>query len=302
MGNKSKIEWLARPGTVPATWNPIRARNLETGKVGWYCEHVTPGCLKCYAARWNMARGNGLDFLVRNRDKVAIFLDANMLTKPLRWRDPHTIFPCSMTDLFADFVTDEMLDQMFAVMALTQRHIYIVTTKRPDRMRAYLMTPGRFERIREASAHLNWFVDSPGDLPFMRGQWGARLPFPNIWLGVSVCDGGPVDKGFMNTLARTPAALRWVSYEPALGFMDLTPWMKDIRFLVYGGESGSTRANDTEWALFNMREAKERQVAFFVKQLGRRVVHRGIDLKLEHTKGADMSEWPEELRVREFPQ
>lgn len=30
MSNGSRIEWLARPGTKPASWNPIRARNVAT--------------------------------------------------------------------------------------------------------------------------------------------------------------------------------------------------------------------------------------------------------------------------------
>lgn len=34
MGDKSKIEW------TDASWNPIRARNTRTGKVGWAREIV----------------------------------------------------------------------------------------------------------------------------------------------------------------------------------------------------------------------------------------------------------------------
>jgi hypothetical protein len=47
-----------------------------------------------------------------------------------------------MTDLFADFVTDDMLDRIFAVMALCPQHVFQVLTKRPERMRRYLSLPG----------------------------------------------------------------------------------------------------------------------------------------------------------------
>ncbi len=33
-------------------------------------------------------------------------MDAKRLQVPLSWRRPRKIFVCSMTDLFADFVTD----------------------------------------------------------------------------------------------------------------------------------------------------------------------------------------------------
>jgi hypothetical protein len=48
MGDKTSIEWTATyhadgSATPGASWNPIRARNLQTGKVGWHCEYATTG-------------------------------------------------------------------------------------------------------------------------------------------------------------------------------------------------------------------------------------------------------------------
>jgi protein gp37 len=37
--------------SIGFTVNPIRFRNTETGKVGHYCEKVSPGCKNCYASR-----------------------------------------------------------------------------------------------------------------------------------------------------------------------------------------------------------------------------------------------------------
>jgi protein gp37 len=74
-----------------------------------------------------------LPFKPGHRKDIKIILDGAMLTQPLRWKKPRKIFVCSMTDLFGEFVTDEMLDKIFAVMALTPQHTYQVVTKRAQR-------------------------------------------------------------------------------------------------------------------------------------------------------------------------
>lgn len=135
MADNSAIEW------TDATWNPVRARNLETGKVGWHCEHATTGCEFCYAEGFNKRLGTGLAFKPGHRADIEIFLDEAMLTQPLRWKKPRRIFVGSMTDLFADFVPDEFIDRMFAVMALAPQHTFQLLTKRAARMREYLTLP-----------------------------------------------------------------------------------------------------------------------------------------------------------------
>src|SRR4051812_26232479 len=63
MGDKSAIEW------TDATWTPVRARVIEiqhdgSGKerIGWHCEHVSPGCKRCYAETMNRRLGTGRDY------------------------------------------------------------------------------------------------------------------------------------------------------------------------------------------------------------------------------------------------
>lgn len=111
MADGSPIEWLQRPGTKPATWNPIRAHDRATGKRGWFCVHVHEGCRFCYAERLNTKAGdtggNGHAYIAQNIDKVEITLHEPTLLQPLKWRQPRTIFPCSMTDLYGPWVTDE---------------------------------------------------------------------------------------------------------------------------------------------------------------------------------------------------
>ena len=132
MADKTGIEW------TDATWNPIRG-----------CTRVSEGCRHCYAEE--VARrfsGPGLPYegLVRiGQDGEAkaqwsgvIKFVEEALLQPLRWKRSRRIFVNSMSDLFHPGVTDEMLDRIFAVMALCPQHTFQVLTKRPERMLAYM--------------------------------------------------------------------------------------------------------------------------------------------------------------------
>src|SRR6185437_11063114 len=80
------------------------------------------------------------------------------LLDPLRWRKPQKIFVNSMSDLFHEKVTDEMLDRIFAVMALCPQHTFQVLTKRPERMREYFADRQTSNRVGRA---LNVIFDDP---------------------------------------------------------------------------------------------------------------------------------------------
>src|SRR5690348_8356514 len=133
MSANSSIEW------TDSTWSPIRARNPDDGKTGWHCVKVSPACAHCYAETFNSRRlpngGTGLPYNAHSTAET--YLDEARLTDPLRWKKPRHIFVCSMTDLFGEWVPEEMIDRVFAVMALTPHHTYQVLTKRPERMRDY---------------------------------------------------------------------------------------------------------------------------------------------------------------------
>ena len=209
VSDKSRIEW------TESTWTPIRARNLNTGKVGWYCEHASDGCRFCYAEGMNNRLGTGLPFKPGHRSRdIEIFLDEKMLLAPLRWRKPRMIFVCSMTDLFADFVRDEWIDRVFAMMALAPQHTFQVLTKRAERMRQYLNAEDVYYRIHSSRAQL---YDGPDREPF---AW----PIPNVWIGVSAERQKEADERIPHLLA-TPSAVRFVSLEPLLGPIDIRQWM-----------------------------------------------------------------------------
>jgi protein gp37 len=135
MSDRSKIEW------TDASWNPIRAELTTVARPGWYCEHVSEGCRNCYAENINNRLGTGLPFKPAHRQSVNIYLDEKVLQQPLKWKRPRMVFVCSMSDLFGSWVTDAMLDAIFAVMQLAKQHTFQVLTKRPERMREYFRRP-----------------------------------------------------------------------------------------------------------------------------------------------------------------
>jgi protein gp37 len=101
--------------------------------------------------------------------------------------------------------------------------------------------------------------------------------------------------------------------------------MPSLDWIIVGGESGpGARPLDVEWIRSIVKQCQAAGVACFVKQLGA-VIHAtdGIDpldqfpgsprslrqgptidtaeIRLKSAKGGDPAEWPEDVRVREFP-
>lgn len=320
MGDSS-IEWVAgadgRPGK---TWNPIRARELATGKVGTHCEKPSTGCANCYAEAHNRrnlpAGGTGLGYTLRNRELVEIFVDQKTLLEPLHWLKPRKVFPCSLTDLFGEFVTDEQIDQVFAVMALSGRHTYLILTKRAKRMYEYIKRLGRsIVPLEKAARSFGYTLQFTG----LDGQAYSTLPWPipNVVLGISAEDqSNLLERG--QYLVSTPAVRHMISYEPALGPIQLNQivaldgdgpacdlsWIGSdsaIDLVIVGGESGSqARAFEIGWARDVIRQCAGTMAKVFIKQLGYRPFIEHQRLVLKDRKGGDMNEWLEDLRVREL--
>ena len=297
MSDNTSIEW------TDATWNPIRARRKDgqpnKGGGGWACQRVSAGCQNCYAATINKRLGTGFDYDAKGIGASDIYLDEKALTQPLHWRRPRRIFVCSMTDLFGEWVPDEMIDRVFAVMALSPRHEYQVLTKRPERMREYLANEDRMYVLR--SGIEEW---CPEDL---------RWPLPNVWLGVSAEDQERADQRIPELLA-TPAAVRFVSCEPLLGPIKISgvcscgtnyqtgPLIHgdrhhhELHWVIVGAESGpGARPCDVEWIRIIVRQCRAAGVAVFYKQ-------GGYHNRCPHDrKGGHFECFPDDLKVRDFP-
>lgn len=298
---KTKIEWASD------SWNPIRAHRLSTegepGRVGWHCEHVSEGCRNCYAETMNRRLGTGLEFKPGVRGAIELFLDEKMLLAPLSWRKPRMIFVCSMTDLFAEFVPDEWINRMFAVMALCPRHTFQILTKRPTRMLHYFsFICNRDDLIADyALAVSGWpKIAHPDRTKEKRMSIMIRVrnQLPNLWAGVSCEDQQTADARVPDLLA-TPAAVRFVSCEPMLGSINLTKFIQPgavhhhpdndlsnpavqaiasaaakrfaprLDWVIIGGESGhGARPMHPDWARSLRDQCTAANVPFFFKQWG----------------------------------
>ena len=67
--------------------------------------------------------------------------------------------------------------------------------------------------------------------------------------------------------------------------------------------SKNARPCNVEWIRSIVRQCQAAQVPIFVKQLGS-LPYVDVEVgtaKLKHPKGGDIEEFPEDLRVREFP-
>jgi protein gp37 len=227
---RTSIEWVRnRDGSQGFTVNPIRFQNKETGKVGHYCEKVSPGCKNCYASR--MQKGpylSGLEFIAENKDKGELFFDESVLHQVLRRQKPSTFFWCDCTDLFGPWVPDEWRDRIAAVCALTHQHRHLWLTKRAKRMREYWANHhARLHRIFTAAAGMGKLA---GSLVWKSFSEGIVRPLPNLGLGVSAEDQERYDERYPE-LEKTPADMRFLSLEPMLS--DIT-----MRFVHFGKSHG----------------------------------------------------------------
>jgi protein gp37 len=233
------------------------------------CTKVSPGCKHCYAEtfaeRFRGVPGHPFE------QGFDLRLVPEKLQEPLHWRKPRQVFVNSMSDLFHENVADEYIVRVAEVMMIANQHTYQVLTKRSERMRDLLNSTLKF------AAHTT-----------------------HIWWGVSVEDrkyGLPR----IAHLREADVAVRFVSAEPLLEDLgDLN--LNSINWVIVGGESGTQpRPFDLAWARIIADQCKQQYVACFVKQLGRRPIENGELLKCASAKGGDWNEWPEDLRVREYP-
>ncbi len=134
-------------------------------------------------------------------------------------------------------------------------------------------------------------------------DWGNG--YDNVWLGQSVGKQALAEK-YLDTFLKNKAKVLFLSAEPLLGPMDLKPWLKTgkINWVIVGGESGNftgkykCRPCKIEWMEQIVADCKQYNVPVFVKQLGSYIAR---ERKLNKKKGTDMSEFPDSLKIREFP-
>lgn len=266
------------------------------------CTEVSPGCDACYARELDKRhRYGGATHWGAGIERYVTSLSSWL--KPGRWNDIaikerasgriedrsdwHTpgfwpVFP-SMCDPFDKEVDDGLRETFWHLILDTPSLDWLLLTK----------------RIGNAAKML------------------PAITLPNVWIGASVVNQEEANRDIPK-LMRTPAAKRFVSYEPALGPIDFTMIARDdqehphpayydladLDQIIVGGESNQgkhkARPFNIEWARSTREQCRAAGVAFFMKQTGSD--HALLYERIQKDRaGADPAEWPEDLRVQEFP-
>jgi len=242
---------------------------MEYSKIEWTnntfnpwigCQKVSPGCDHCYAEAMMDHRYGKVEWGPHGERKRTS--DANWKL-PLRWgrkaRETGTrqrVFCASLADVWDNQVPNEWRADLFQLIAATPALDWQLLTKRPENISKMLPV---------AIAGLK--------------PW----PWPNVWLGTTCEDQKHYDRRWP-ILSKIPAAVHFVSYEPALGPLVLLSGSRLLDWIICGGESGEgARMMDPQWAYDLLRNCQAQKVAFFMKQMtGKKPI-------------------PPDLLVRQFP-
>lgn len=205
------------------------------------CSKVSEGCRNCYAEKLTTGR-MGLDVWGADAQRQvtkAPWKNAEKWDRMARDSgESIRVFCASLCDVFEDHPT-----------ANENRHRVWDLIRRCDALDWQMLTK-RPERIAEC-------------LP---DDWGDG--WPHVWLGTTIEDQRVAHR--RDVLASVPAAIRFVSYEPAIGPLKLD--LSGIDWVIYGGESGpgfrpeGTPEEPKLWAKAMRDDCAAAGVAYFHKQ------------------------------------
>ena len=211
----------------------------------WGCLRVSQGCKHCYADTWAKRFG---DDLWSARSERKFFGDAHW-REPLKWQREanqaggrRRVFCASMGDVFEDRAElDAHRARLWRLIECTPNLDWLLLTKRIENVKH--MVP--------------WSQDWPA----------------NVWLGATMENQAAADERVEHLLHHN-AAVRFVSAEPLLGALDLTPWLSRklscrIDWVIAGGESGAeARWMNPAWPQSLRDQCLAHDVAFHFKQWG----------------------------------
>lgn len=217
------------------------------------------------------------------------------------------VFVNSMSDLGHKAVPLDFFAKVIATVKMCQDIEFVVLTKRPERLADNMRAIG------------GWWQSNGASLPCESLRYASNLrdvpwPLPNLTLGISAENQKAYDER-IDDLLRCPAARRIVSYEPALGPLDLSllgtlpdeiaPGYKQacdlIHGVICGGESGGkARPTDLEWHRSVRDQCRSAGVAFWYKQMGRRVIDPDGHVVTLARQGRNRDEMPRDLDITEW--
>lgn len=252
------------------------------------CQKVGPGCDHCYAEARNVRFSAGVNWgpgAPRRRTSLHIW------NQPAKWNreadafeaehgHPRRVFACSLADIFDNAVPNDWRWEALAVMATTPRLRWQPLTKRI----------GNVEKMVPVTWHGGWpqhiglmitVVTCEEVLRDVPKLLALKKRFGIPWVGLS-CE--PLVEDIADALRR------------------VTVKHGAVDWLILGGESGpGARPYDFAWVFPAFSVCYDFGIPIFHKQLGSNPTSRGFPIKVAHKKGEDPIEWPELLRIRQFP-
>lgn len=236
MASRSKIEW------TDSTFNPwVGCTKVARAK------GAPSACDFCYAEKWAKRSG-----LVEWGNHPRRRTSESYWRGPLSWNREASLFQAehgrrqrvfcaSLADVFDNQVEPDWRADLFHLIRQCDRLDWQLLTKRPQNIRKML----------------------PSD-------WDEG--YPNVWLGTTTEDAGAY-KQRVPFLLKVPAAVRFVSYEPAIGPLgQLEIDGRSPDWVIIGGESGVRsdliRRTDPQWARDAIAECRRAGAAPFLKQWG----------------------------------
>jgi len=310
MGKNSSISW------TDATFNP------------WIgCSKVSAGCSNCYAetlmdTRWKRAKwGAGEPRVVTS--------DSNW-REPIKWNAAAAaagvrkrVFCASLADVFEDHAElPPLRARLWELIEKTPWLDWMLLTKRAGNIAIMLPTSWqknprpnvwlgvtaenqatadeRIPQLLRVPAAVHWISAEPLLGPVSFRKW---LPPGRANFQCQKC------QGFVNALSRTcPHCGIGEGYfcgshagnkpDPSNKFSGWTN-RQPLDWIIVGGESGHhARPMDAQWARDILAECKAAGIAYHFKQKGE-VLAKAMGCK--DAVGKDPAEWPEDLRVQEFP-
>jgi protein gp37 len=226
----------------------------ENSKIEWTdhtfnpwigCQHVSPGCDHCYAETLMDHRYGKVEWGPHGERKRTS--EANW-KKPIKWhagarafkqehgRRPR-VFCASLADVFDNQADPSWREDLFSLIRECRRLNWLVLTKRPQNI-----------------------------LKMLPSDWGDG--YQNVWLGVTAESQSYFDQRWEH-LQRIPTAIKFISYEPAIGPLRLPKHGPYPDWLISGGESGGgARPLEPRWVRDIIADCRHRGVVPFHKQWG----------------------------------
>lgn len=247
------------------------SRSTFNGWIG--CTKVSPACSNCYAESWDRRFHAGAHWGPCAPRKLS---NDKYWQQPLRWNAQAAarnefwpVFCASQADVFDNEVPRAWRDRLWKLIRATPFLTWQLVTKRIGNV-----------------SHM---------LPV---DWAGG--YQNVWMLATIANQAEAERDIDKLLA-IPAVIHGISYEPALGPLDLGRWGTRLDWAIIGGETGAgAREFRLEWADWFVEQCHAYGIVPFVKQMGHNATLNGVSIKFKG-KGGNIDEWPERLRFQEFP-